>query len=316
MITRTAMVLCFCGSLLVLGQTNSQQKPPAGTTTAGIPGVVAAGTKVELIWMGFQSADGIIGAPDGSLLFAEQVASRVSRIDKDGNVSAYLQDTNGTGALAIDSKGRIISAERLKPGVGILTPSHKVLADNFEGEPLKDANDLVVDKKGGVYFTEGRRNPRNAAVYYINSSGRIIKVTDDVARANGIMLDRDEKTLYVTNGPVILAFDVRPDGSVTNLRPFARTDGGDRAGSDGLAIDSTGRLYVASPTGVQVFSPQGQHLGTIPTPRPTTSVAFAGPGKKTLYVVGRGAEGPGDQQWARSIYKIPMLAEGFKGRAK
>ena len=71
MIARTAMALCFCGSLLVLGQTNSQQKPPAGTTTGGIPGVVAAGIKVELIWMGFQSADGIIGAPDGSLLFAD-----------------------------------------------------------------------------------------------------------------------------------------------------------------------------------------------------------------------------------------------------
>ena len=59
------------------------------------------------------------------------MASRVSRIDKDDKVSAYLQNTNGTGALAIDSKGRIISAERLKARVGILAPSRKVLADNF-----------------------------------------------------------------------------------------------------------------------------------------------------------------------------------------
>ena len=297
---------CLLLPLVVLGQ----------TTASGIPGVVAAGSKVELVWMGFESADGIIGASDGSLLFAEQVASRVSRIDKDGKVSAYLHNTNGTGALAIDSKGRIISAERLKAGIGMLTPDHKVLADKFEGEALKDANDLVVDKKGGVYFTEGRRNPRNAAVYYINPGGHIIKITDDVARANGIMLDREEKTLYVTNGPMIVAFDVRPDGSVTNSRTFAKMDGGDKAGSDGLAIDSAGRLYVASPIGIQVFNAQGQHLGTISTPRPTTSVAFAGPGKKTLYIVGRGADGPGDQQWARSIYKVAMLAEGFKGRAK
>src|ERR1051325_11392546 len=135
---------CLLLPLVVLGQ----------TTASGIPGVVAAGSKVELVWMGFESADGIIGASDGSLLFAEQVASRVSRIDKDGKVSAYLHNTNGTGALAIDSKGRIISAERLKAGIGMLTPDHKVLADKFEGEALKDANDLVVDKKGGVYFTE------------------------------------------------------------------------------------------------------------------------------------------------------------------
>jgi len=285
-------------------------------TTAAIPAVVAPGTKVELVWMGFESADGIIGASDGSLLFAEQVASRVSRIDQDGKVTPYLQNTNGTGALAIDSKGRIVSAERLKAGIGILTPTHHVLADNFQGEALKDANDLVVDRKGGVYFTEGRRNPRNPAVYYINSAGQIIKLSDDVARANGIMLDRNEKTLYVTNGPTIMAFDVRPDGSVTNSRTFAKMEGGEKAGSDGLAIDSAGRLYVASPIGIQVFDVQGQYLGNIQTPRPTTSVAFAGTGKKTLYIVGRGADGPGDQQWARSIYKVSMLSEGFKGRAK
>ncbi len=306
MTLKTLIASCLLASVVVLGQ----------TTTPGIPGVVAPGTKVELIWMGFESADGIIGASDGSLLFAEQVASRVSRIDNDGKVSPYLQNTNGTGALAIDSKGRIISAERLKAGIGILTPTHKVLADNFEGEPLKDANDLVVDKKGGIYFTEGRRTPRNAAVYYINPAGKMIKVTDDVARANGIMLDRDEKTLYVTNGPAIVAFDVRSDGTATNSRAFAKMEGGEKAGSDGLAIDSAGRLYVASPIGIQVFNTQGQYLGNIPTPRPTTSVAFAGQGKKTLYIVGRGADGPGDQQWARSIYKVSMLVEGFKGRVK
>ena len=297
---------CFLVPLVVMGE----------ATTAAIPGVVTPGTKVELVWMGFESADGIIGASDGSLLFAEQVASRVSRIDKDGKVTPYLQNTNGTGALAIDSKGRIISAERLKAGIGILSPSRQVLADNFQGEVLKDANDLVVDRKGGVYFTEGRRNPRNPAVYYITSAGQINKLSDDVARANGIMLDRDEKTLYVTNGPTIMAFDVRPDGSVTNSRTFAKMEGGEKAGSDGLAIDSAGRLYVASPIGIQVFNVQGQYLGNIQTPRPTTSVAFAGSGKKTLYIVGRGADGPGDQQWARSIYKVSMLSEGFKGRAK
>src|SRR5439155_5869370 len=88
-------------------------------------------------------------------------------------------------------------------------------------------------------------------------------------------------------------------------------------GADGLAIDASGRLYIACPSGIQILSPQGQHLGTIPTPRPSTSLAFAGPDKKTLYVVGRGNDGPdGAAQWARSIYKIVMVAQGFKGRAK
>ena len=110
-----------------------------------------------------------------------------------------------------------------------------------------------------------------------------------------------------------MAFDVQPDGTVQNRREFGKLEG---AGADGLAIDSAGRLYSASPLGVQVFSPQGQRLGVIPTPRPATSVAFAGPDKKTLYITGRGAEGPGNQQNARSIYKVAMLAQGFKDRVK
>jgi gluconolactonase len=140
----------------------------------------------------------------------------------------------------------------------------------------------------------------------------------DVEGANGILFSPDEKTMYVSDSPneYLLAYDVQPDGKLTNRRNFARLEGGKRTGADGLAIDGEGRLYAATPTGIQVFDSKGKYLGTIPTPRPDTSIAFAGPDKKTLYIVGRGADGPGDQDQARSIYKVQMIAAGFKGRAK
>ena len=300
---------CLVGPALVLGQAT---QTPAEKTAPNIPGVVAGGTIVQLIWTGFESADGIISAPDGSLLFAQEPASRISKIDKDAKVSTYLSDTNGAGALALDSQGRLFAAQRHNVSVGILAPVRRVLVDSYDGAPLTGANDLVVDKKGGVYFTESGRMP-NPAVYYINPGGRTTRLASDIERANGIMLNRDETILYVTNSESVLAFDVQPDGTVLNRRIFGTLEG---AGADGLAIDATGRLYATSPIGVQVFSPQGQHLGIIPTPRLATTVAFAGPDKKTLYIVGRGAEGPGNQQNARSMYKVSMLAEGFKGRAK
>jgi sugar lactone lactonase YvrE len=92
-----------------------------------------------------------------------------------------------------------------------------------------------------------------------------------------------------------------------------------------MAVDAAGRLYVTSNPGVQVFSLEGRYLGLIPTPRNVISVAFSGPDKKTLYVVGSGAldeagkevtTPPGVRNNAKSIFRIPMLAEGFKGRAK
>jgi gluconolactonase len=166
-----------------------------------------------------------------------------------------------------------------------------------------------------VYFTVG-------GAYYFSPGGSLASLGDNI-RSNGIMLSPDEKTLYVTNGSVILAFDIQPDGAVTNRRDFGTLEGG--GNGDGMAVDAAGRLYVTSGPGVQVLSPEGKYLGLIPTPRGVISVAFSGPGKKTLYVVGSGAldaDGKehvvttGMRNNAKSIFTIPMLAEGFDGRAK
>jgi len=113
------------------------------------------------------------------------------------------------------------------------------------------------------------------------------------------------------DGEYLVAFDVQDDGTLRNKRNFAKYEGVLRtpqrvtSGGDGLAIDSEGRIYACTRIGIQVFSPQGQHLGTIPLSRPPQNMAFAGSDKKTLYVVGRGA-----------AYKIQMSSQGFLGRAK
>jgi gluconolactonase len=193
--------------------------------------------------------------------------------------------------------------------------SVRVLASSVEGRPLGRLNDLVVDRRGGVYFTGG-------GAYSVSPAGTVASLGDDI-RANGIMLSPDEKTLYITNGAVVLAFDVREDGSVARRRDFARLEAG--GNGDGMAVDAEGRLYVTSPPGVQVFSPSGTFLGLIPTPRTAISVAFTGPDKRTLYVVGGGALGPDGQEIttpagvrnnAKTIYRLPMIARGFPGRAK
>ena len=308
-----AITWCLYWPSLVMGQAAAQQPPQPEKQVAvtQIPGVIAAGTKVERVWTGLQAADGLISEPDGTLLLPEQRAHRISRFDRNGKITLYLEDTNEAGGIAIDPKGRIIAVERnMPPRLRMLAPERRVLAESYEGKPLARLSDIVGDRKGGVYFTEGA----NTSVYYYSVDGKLTRVANDIPGANGIMLSPDERTLYVTNTQAgILAYDVQPDGTIRNRRPFVKPEGG----QDGLAIDGAGRLYVASDLGIQVFSPQGQHLGLIPTPRETTTLAFAGPDKKTLYVIGRGNDGPGGGgPDARSMYRISMLAEGFKGRAK
>ncbi len=303
---------CVLGSALMPSPAAARQQAQAETptTTQNIPGVVAAGTRVERVWTGLQAADGLISEPDGTLLLPEQRADRISRFSADGTITLYLEDTNEAGGIAFDTMGRLISVERRMPRVRVLVPERRVLVDAYEGEPLQRLSDIVADQKGGVYLTEGA----NAAVYYLDSGGGLTRVADDIDGANGITLSPDERTLYVTNREAgILAYDVAQDGGIENRRPFVKPEGG----QDGMAVDGAGRLYVAGRSGVQVFSPQGQSLGIIPVPRPTTTLAFAGPDKKTLYVIGRGNDGPGgDSGDARSMYRISMVAEGFKGRAK
>lgn len=307
--------------------------PPQGArevTVAGIAGVVAAGAAWTLVWQGTDNADGLVGTSDGGILFAQEQPRRVSKLNRNDRPSVLLTNTHGAGSVAIDARGRILAVERTctDPGrpasappcaeptaVSLLTPERKVLADSFDGKPLGRLNDLVADRKGGVYFTVG-------GAYYVGPAGKVTSLGDDI-RSNGIMLSPDEKIVYVTNGGVVLAFDVQPDGTVRNRRDFGKLEAG--GNGDGMAVDAAGRLYVTSAPGVQVFSPQGKHLGVIPAPRSVISVAFSGPAKKTLYVVGSGALGPDGKEFttpegvrnnAKTIYKIPMLAAGFKGRAK
>ncbi len=327
------LIICLVESTLAWSQPTlplqGQQQPVREVIVSGIPGVIEAGARWSLVWKGTDNADGIVGTADGGLLFAQEQPSRVSKLDKADKLSVFAEDTSGAGSLALDSRARIIAVQRTctDPGlnapcseptkIGIIHPTseRRTLADRFQEKPFGRLNDLVVDKKGGVYFTVG-------GAYYVNPRGDVSNIGENL-RTNGIMLSADEKTLYVTNGPVVVAFDVQPDGTVVNQRDFARLEAG--GSGDGLAIDGKGRLYVTSNPGVQVFSPEGKYLGVIPTPRGVISVAFSGPDKKTLYVVGSGALGadgkevitaPGVRNNAKSIFKIPMLTQGFKGRAK
>ena len=234
------------------------------------------------------------------------------KLDSSGKTSVAYSNTHTGGALSINPKGAVFIVERgLRAKIEQLAPQRKVLAESYNGDPLDCIggviNDLTADSKGGVYFTMG-------GVYYASPSGVVTKYGENVT-PNGIILSANEKTLYVTNGPTLAAFDVQPDGSLTNQREFTRWEGG---GGDGSTIDSQGRVYVTTAAGIQVIGADGKHLGLIPTPRGVITTAFGGKDKKTLYILARGAKDANGEEVANAaqVWTIQMIAQGYKGRAK
>jgi len=302
-------------------------------TVTAIPGVIAAGQTWKTVWTGTgNNADGPVATPDGGMLFAQNSNSQVMKLDKNGAVSFPYSNTNTGGALAMNKQGALFVVQRgLPQEIWQLAPKRRRLANSYMGEPFDCAagllNDLTADSKGGVYFTKG-------GVYYANAKGVVTKY--GTVGGNGIILSPDEKTLYVTGrigggagrgapaaapapggapgaapgrggggggGGGLVAYDVQPDGSLTNERQFAMV------GADGSTVDAEGRVYSTGGGGVQVVDKDGKFLGEIPSPLPLITTAFSGPDKKTLY-------GVANNQQFDEIFTIQMIAQGYKGRAK
>jgi gluconolactonase len=302
-------------STSALAQRGGGTPPPASFTAPSIPGVVAAGTKIELVATGLQRTEGPVAMRDGSMLVS---STGILKVDLSDKVTTFIENSNGTNGMGWDLQGRLISVQRASGNekVGVLYPPDKVatLADNYQGKPFNSLNDMALDKRGGVYFTDTQ------GIYYLPPGGSVTRIIDEVPRPNGVVLSPDEKTLYVHNkdGVYMLAFDVAPNGTISNRRNFARyksvripghKDGSwdEDNGADGMAVDSDGRVYAATNVGVEVFSPRGELLGVLPVQwgaengniRKPQNLAFGGADRKTLYIVGAG-----------TVFKVRTLSQG------
>lgn len=260
--------------------------------------------------------EGPTAAADGSVYFTDIITQRILKLGADGVLSVYRERSNAANGLLIDARGRLIAcegAEFSRPGVVVTgiprvtrtdlrTGVVEILADTFEGKPLVGPNDVTIDSKGRLYFTE----LNGAAVYRIDAPGTVARIlaAPDVQRPNGIQISPDDRTLYLVeaNGAeggarLIRRYDLQPDGTVRNMRVHYDFSPGRSA--DGMSIDSQGNLYasagmnqlrgtaetLATKTGVYVISPQGTLLRFIPIAEDyITNNAFGGPDMRTLYV--------------------------------
>jgi gluconolactonase len=254
--------------------------------------------------------------PAGNVYFTEIINQRIMKLGADGVLSTYREKSNAANGLLLDPQGRLIACEGglfERPGVKVqgtprvtrtdmATGKIDVLAAAYDGKPFQGPNDITIDGKGRLYFTD----LAGAAVYRIDTSGTVARIltAPDVQRPNGIQVSPDDATLYLIEANqaqggarLIRAYDLQPDGTVRNMRVHYDFSPGRSA--DGMSIDTQGNLYASAgmnqlrgsaetldtKTGVYVISPQGKLLKFIPIPEDfITNNAFGGADMKTLYV--------------------------------
>jgi gluconolactonase len=289
-------------------------------------GSAAAGQEVEVATQ-LTLTEGPAVDRNGNVYFTDVLSQRIMRLGSDGILTTFREKSNLANGLVFDLEGRLIAAEGAPSASGeragfrftgiprvtrtdVTTGKVEVLADSFGGKPLVGPNDVTIDARGRVYFTDFH----GAAVYRIDAStsgarsapGKLTRVlsSPDVQRPNGLMFSPDDRTLYVVeaNGAQggrreIRAFDMRPDGTAGNGRVFYSFYPGRSA--DGVAVDVQGNIYAAAgmhrtrqtaetldtKCGVYVISPAGKLLKFIPIPEDyITNTAFGGPDMQTLYI--------------------------------
>ena len=240
---------------------------------------------------------------DGNVFFTETTSQRIMRLGTDGQLTTWREKSNRANGLLFDLQGRLVACEQNRvTRTEMASGKIEVLADGYEGAPFTTPNDVTMDGKGRLYFTD----LPGGAVYRIDAPGQLKRILTrpDIQRPNGIQIAPDDRTLYLVEANqakdgarMIRAFDLQPDGTVRNMRVHYNFYPG--RSTDGMSIDTQGNLYASAglnrtrgtsetldtKCGVHVISPQGRLLKFIPIPEDTiTNNAFGGTDMKTLYI--------------------------------
>jgi gluconolactonase len=280
--------------------------------------LLARGAKLEKLAEGFDWSEGPVWVPaEGQLLFSDVPQNVIYRWRDGEGVHVFLTPSGFTGekyegresgsnGLVLDAHGRLVLAQHGDRRVARLNldgRSFTTIADRYEGGRFNSPNDLCYDRAGNLYFTDPPYGlPSNAkqeieyqGVYRVTPAGQVTLLVREQTRPNGIALSPDERTLYVANSdskhPVIMAYSLRGDGTVSGGRVLfdttALAGAGRRGLPDGLKVDQQGNLWATGPGGVLILTPDGRHLGTILTGQATANCAFGDDGS-TLYITADG----------------------------
>lgn len=286
----------YCLAALLLATTIS-----LGAEKAGL---VAPGAKVEKLAGGFKFTEGPAADARGNIFFSDIPNNRIHKWSLDGKLTTFRENSGGANGLYFDRKGNLLACEGGGRRLVSIDPEGNVtvLAEKYDGKPFNSLNDLWIDPKGGVYFTDPRYGRRDNMeqdgehVYYLTPDGKkVIRVIDDMVRPNGVIGTRNGKKLYVADhgGKKTFVYKINEDGTLSNKKLFAPE------GSDGVTTDNQGNVYLTTKV-VAVYNKKGEKIEEIEVPEQPANVTFGGRDKKTLFITAR-----------TSLYAVRMRVKGL-----
>jgi gluconolactonase len=255
----------------------------------------------------FAFTEGPAADKEGNVFFTDIPNNRIHTWTTAGELEIFRDSTGGANGLMFDGEGDLVVCEGANRMVTRITRSgdRSVLASTFEGKQFNRPNDLWIDPKGGIYFTDPAYGVDSSmlemgveGVYYISpGGGSVIRVCNDLVRPNGIIGTPDGKKLYVTDhyGKMTWQYDILDNGVLANRQPFVGM------GCDGLTMDALNNVYLTNvdSSSVEVFSPAGELLLSIALPERPTNLTFGGKDRSTLFITAR-----------TSLYSVEMNVKG------
>lgn len=254
---------------------------------------------VKKIQGDFEFTEGPTADADGNLYFTDIPANRIFKMDTAGKIAVFVEPSGHCNGLMLNGN-RLLACEmdgQLK-SIDLKTKKETSLVSQYNGVRFNAPNDLVIDKAGGIYFTDPRfRAPtpwpqKVEAVYYRTVDGKVTRLVEDLAAPNGVIMSPDEKTLYVVPSMQrqMWSYAIEGPGKLGKgkvLCELTQAAPGQNRGGDGLTVDTKGNLYITMAMGIEVISPAGKSLGIIKFPEQPANVTFGGKDRKTLYATAR-----------------------------
>ena len=252
--------------------------------------LLAPGAVVEKLAGGFRFTEGPACDAEGNVFFSDIPNDRIHKWSVDGKLSTFRENSGGANGLYFDKKGNLIACEGKKRRLtSIDRDGAGDRAGPLQGKKLNSPNDLWIDPKGGVYFSDPRYGQdmeieqEGFYVFYLPPGSKdLVRVIDDLQKPNGVVGTADGKLLYVADagGGKTYVYKIQSGWELTDRKVIAPV------GSDGMTLDEKGNLYLARNV-VHVYSPEGTLVTTIDRPRGFQPTSFRRKGTQDLFITAR-----------------------------